>query len=160
MKINWLILLREIIAVYSANEKKPINRPTFWGQNAKLMNVEVRIYHCALKGQCFLQFWKQKKSLRRTWLVSDWCDSWADGKRWMRRLVMINGTNFAESLFLPHTELKASGLFCTRCQFRPSLSFNWSFFYHHKSYQELTWTTVQCAPSSMGIRPSLNGAKH
>jgi hypothetical protein len=36
-KVSWLILFREIIAVYSENNAKPIN--TLCGHNAELLNV-------------------------------------------------------------------------------------------------------------------------
>jgi uracil DNA glycosylase len=51
IKINWLMLLKEIITVYSKNHKKPIH--TFCGQNAELLNVKAHgtyTYHRALEG--------------------------------------------------------------------------------------------------------------
>jgi hypothetical protein len=50
-KINWLMLFKEIIAVYSENRTKYIN--IFSGQNVELMNVKAGgpySYHCALNG--------------------------------------------------------------------------------------------------------------
>jgi hypothetical protein len=50
-KINWLMLFKEIIAVYSENHMKPIN--ALCVQNAELFIVEVDgtySYHWALKG--------------------------------------------------------------------------------------------------------------
>jgi hypothetical protein len=41
--INWLMLFKEIIAVYTENHKKPINRHTLRGENADLLIVEVRV---------------------------------------------------------------------------------------------------------------------
>jgi hypothetical protein len=53
-KINWLMLLKEIIAVHAENHTKPRN--TQCGQNAELLNVKVDgtySYHWVLKGkQC------------------------------------------------------------------------------------------------------------
>jgi hypothetical protein len=37
-KTNWSMLFKEIIAVYSEDNKKPIN--TFYGQDALLLNVK------------------------------------------------------------------------------------------------------------------------
>jgi hypothetical protein len=37
-KLNWLMLSKEIIAVYSENQTKPIN--TFSGRNAKLLIIK------------------------------------------------------------------------------------------------------------------------
>jgi hypothetical protein len=51
-KINWLTLLKEIIAVYSENHTKPIN--ALCGQNAELLSIirvgDIYSYHCAGKG--------------------------------------------------------------------------------------------------------------
>jgi hypothetical protein len=47
---NWLILLREIINVYSENHVKPIN--SLWVKSAELFNVKaggIYLYHFALK---------------------------------------------------------------------------------------------------------------
>jgi hypothetical protein len=49
--INWLMLFREIIAVYCENHMKHIN--TLCGQNAELLYVEACgtfSYHWVLKG--------------------------------------------------------------------------------------------------------------
>jgi hypothetical protein len=48
-KINWLMLFREIIAVYSENHTRPIN--TLCGQNAELLIVKpgTSSYHWVLK---------------------------------------------------------------------------------------------------------------
>jgi hypothetical protein len=51
-KINWLTLFKEIIAVCSENNAKPINRLQRMG-NAELLNVKddgTYNYHWALKG--------------------------------------------------------------------------------------------------------------
>jgi hypothetical protein len=51
IKINWLMLFREIIAVYSENHMESIN--TLCEQNVELLNVKAGgrySYHCALKG--------------------------------------------------------------------------------------------------------------
>jgi hypothetical protein len=50
--INWLVLFREIIAIYSENHTKPIY--TLCGQNAELLILKVGgtySYHWALKVQ-------------------------------------------------------------------------------------------------------------
>jgi hypothetical protein len=50
--INWLMLFREIIAVYSEKNTKPIHNTMLCSQNAKLLNVKVgdtHSYHHALK---------------------------------------------------------------------------------------------------------------
>jgi hypothetical protein len=50
-KISWLMLFREIIAVYPENHTKPIN--TFCGQSAELLTinaVSTYTYHWAIKG--------------------------------------------------------------------------------------------------------------
>jgi hypothetical protein len=49
IKINWLMLFKEIIAVYPKNRAKLIN--TLYAQNAELLNVKVGgtySYHWAL----------------------------------------------------------------------------------------------------------------
>jgi hypothetical protein len=48
--INWLMLLKGIIDVYSENHMKPIN--TFCEQNAESLIIKARgtySYHCGLK---------------------------------------------------------------------------------------------------------------
>jgi hypothetical protein len=53
------MLFREVTAVYFENYIIPIN--SFCGQNAELLNVIVNgtyIYHCVLKGQGQLLFFK------------------------------------------------------------------------------------------------------
>jgi hypothetical protein len=50
-RINWLMLFKEVIDVYSENNSKPIN--THSEKNAELVNVKVcgtNRYRCALKG--------------------------------------------------------------------------------------------------------------
>lgn len=50
--INWLMISGEIIAVYSKNHLKPINKIS--GQNAEFKTVKaccIHSYHCALEGQ-------------------------------------------------------------------------------------------------------------
>jgi hypothetical protein len=50
-KINWLMLFKEIIAVYSENYTKPIN--TLRGQNAEVLIVQADgtySYQWAVKG--------------------------------------------------------------------------------------------------------------
>jgi hypothetical protein len=50
-KINWLMLFKLIIAVYSENRTKPINIRN--GQNAELLNVKLDgacSYHWVLNG--------------------------------------------------------------------------------------------------------------
>jgi hypothetical protein len=49
-QINRLMLIREIIVIYSENHTKPLN--TVRGQNWDLFNVKLSVtysYHCALK---------------------------------------------------------------------------------------------------------------
>jgi hypothetical protein len=54
---GFLMLLREIIAVYSEKHAKPVNKSVLCGKNAELLNVTIRgtyWYHCVLKGLKFL----------------------------------------------------------------------------------------------------------